>query len=382
MSSISYPGRGPGARRDRRASLACESLESRRLLSASTLSTASSATAQSFLQVSPMAGTASSGLSPQQVDSAYGISSISFSGVTGNGSGQTIAIVDAYNDSNIASDLAAFDKSYGLSAPPSFTVDNLGTSTTNSGWAVETALDVEWAHAVAPEANIVLVEAPSASMSALMNAVTAASQLQGVSVVSMSWGTSEYYGEWNNEGVFTTPAGHTNETFVAASGDSGAWSGPMFPAVSPNVLAVGGTNLSVSSSGTYQGETGWSDSTGGFSGMDNGFQYGLSVPSYQVSAHRGRAGLRPAHHARRLVQCRHEQRSRCLRLRAVRRHIGLVRRRRHQRRRPRVGGTGRDHRPGTGGLGQGDAQHDPVADGSLCPAERRLSRHHFGFQRL
>ena len=107
-----------------------------------------------------MAGTASSGLSPQQVDSAYGISSVSFSGVTGNGSGQTIAIVNAYNDSNIASDLAAFDKSYGLSAPPSFTVDNLGTSTTNSGWAVETALDVEWAHAVAPEANIVLVEAP------------------------------------------------------------------------------------------------------------------------------------------------------------------------------------------------------------------------------
>ena len=106
--------------------------------------------------------------------------------------GQTIAIVNAYNDPNIASDLAAFESRYGLSAPPSFTVDNLGTTTTNSGWAVETALDVEWAHAIAPEANIVLVEAPSASISALMNAVTAASELPGVSVVSMSWGTSEY----------------------------------------------------------------------------------------------------------------------------------------------------------------------------------------------
>ena len=88
-------------------------------------------------------------------------------------------------------------------------------------------------------------------MSSLYDAVTAASKLSGVSVVSMSWGTNEYYGEWLNENVFTTPAGHTNETFVAASGDQGAWSGPTFPSVSPNVLAVGGTALTLGSGNAY-----------------------------------------------------------------------------------------------------------------------------------
>ncbi len=230
-----------------------------------------------------MPGQATSGYSPQQIDSAYGISGISFSGVMGNGAGQTIAIVDAYNDPNINSDLVAFDSRYGISAPPSFTVDNLGATMTNSGWAVETSLDVEWAHAIAPEANIVLVEAPSDSVSALLNAVSSASELPGVSVVSMSWGTSEFYGEWADEGIFTTPAGHTSETFVAASGDSGAWSGPTFPSVSPNVLAVGGTSLTLGSGMSYGSETGWSDSTGGFSGLDNGFRSSLPIPSYQVA---------------------------------------------------------------------------------------------------
>ena len=99
----------------------------------------------------------------------------------------------------------------------------------------------------------------------------------------MSWGTNEYYGEWYNENVFTTPAGHTNETFIAASGDQGAWSGPMFPSVSPNVLAVGGTSLTVDSGNTYGSETGWSYSTGGFSGLDNGYEYSLAMPSYQAA---------------------------------------------------------------------------------------------------
>jgi subtilase family serine protease len=230
-----------------------------------------------------MAGSGSLGYSPQQIDSAYGISNISFSGVSGDGAGQTIAIVDAYNDPNITSDLAAFDKQYGLSAPPSFTVDNLGATTTDPGWAVETALDVEWAHAVAPEANLVLVEAPNASLNSLLNAVSTAAKVPNVSVVSMSWGTSEYYGEWNDEGVFNTPSGHTGETFVAASGDTGAWSGPSFPAVTPNVLGVGGTTLTLGSGNSYGSERGWAYSTGGFSGLDNGFGYGLSEPGYQTS---------------------------------------------------------------------------------------------------
>jgi hypothetical protein len=224
-------------------------------------------------------------LTPQQVQAAYGINRIAFSGgtVSGNGAGQTIAIVDAYNDPNISSDLAAFDRQYGLAAPPSLTVDNLGATSTDPGWALETALDVEWAHAIAPEAKIVLVEAASASLSALLSAVRYASAVPGVSVVSMSWGTNEFYGEWNDISAFFTPSGHNNVAFVAASGDQGAWSGPMFPSVAPNVLAVGGTALSLASGNSYGSETGWTNSTGGFSGVDNGYRYGFTAPSFQTA---------------------------------------------------------------------------------------------------
>ena len=91
------------------------------------------------------------GTDPAGDPGRYGINQISFSGgIKGNGAGQTIAIVNAYNDPNIAADLATFDKTYNLPAPPSFDVDNLGAKTTDPGWALETALDVEWAHALAP----------------------------------------------------------------------------------------------------------------------------------------------------------------------------------------------------------------------------------------
>ena len=273
------------SRRPKRFSLLCESLETRRLLSTgTTVPDLSQITAQPSIEMTPMAGSGTSALPPQQVQSAYGINKISLSGgIAGNGAGQTIAIVEAYNDPNIAADLAAFDKSYGLPAPPSFTVDNLvprrpmrdgpwRPHSTSSGLTPSR-----------PKANIVVVEASSASLSSLYNAVTAASKLSGVSVISMSWGTNEYYGEWSNENVFTTPAGHANETFIAASGDQGAWSGPTFPSVSPNVLAVGGTSLNVGSGNTYGSETGWTYSTGGFSGLDNGYWYSLAMPSYQAA---------------------------------------------------------------------------------------------------
>jgi subtilase family serine protease len=279
---------GPRARvrRRPRIALACETLETRQLLSTGTVVSSS---AQAFLQVQPMASGGSATLTPQVVDSAYGLNNISFSGgsgqaaVSGTGAGQTIAIVDAYSDPNIQSDLAAFDAKYGLSAPPSFNVYNLAGTSTNAGWALETALDVELAHAIAPQANIVLVEAANDSLNSLLSAVSNAANIPNVSVVSMSWGSNEFFGEASYAVVFSTPAGHINETFVAASGDSGAWSGPSFPSVLPNVLAVGGTSLNVGSNGSYGSETGWSGSTGGFSGLNNGFRSGISVPSYQAA---------------------------------------------------------------------------------------------------
>ena len=273
-----------------RLELVCEALESRQLLSttASTTQDLSSIVAQTDLQVAqvaPLAVSGSTGYNPQQIQIAYGINQIKFSGgtVTGNGAGQTIAIVDAYNDPNITSDLATFDTKFGLSAPPSFKVDNLGASTTNAGWALEESLDVEWVHAVAPAANIVLVEAPSASLSSLFSAVSSASKLPGVSVVSMSWGTTEFWGESAYDSIFTTPAGHAGVTFVDASGDSGAWDGPMYPSVSPNVLAVGGTSLTLGADSTYGSETGWSDSTGGLSGYDSDWRTYEPKPSYQTA---------------------------------------------------------------------------------------------------
>jgi subtilase family serine protease len=237
------------------------------------------------LEVVALDSTGPTGLTPQQIRGAYGIDQIAFSdgAVTGDGSGQTIAIVDAYDDPNISSDLAEFDAEYGLPAPPSFTVDNLGASTTDAGWALETALDVEWAHAIAPGANIVLVEASSDSLAALLGAVGTASQLPGVSVVSMSWGATEFSGESAYDSVFTTPAGHNSVTYVAASGDSGAWSGPLYPSVSPNVLAVGGTTLTLGSGSSYGSETGWSSGTGGFSGTATLFRSYESEPSYQAA---------------------------------------------------------------------------------------------------
>ncbi len=293
LKSVRSSLRGPKAnrpsRRGTRISLPCESLESRQLLSVGGSNTSiDQITVQPAIQVIPFVTKGPSGYSPQQIQNAYGVNLIN--APNGLGTKQTIAIIDAYNDPNITSDLAKFDAQYGLPAPPSFTVDNLGAKTTDPGWALETSLDVEWAHALAPQANIILVEASSASLNGLFNAVSAASKISSVSVVSMSWGTQEFWGEWNYDSIFTTPTGHIPISYIASSGDSGAWYGPMYPSVSPNVVAVGGTTLTLGSGGSYGSESGWSGSTGGFSGTDNGFYYGENAPSYQVAA-QAAAGL-------------------------------------------------------------------------------------------
>jgi subtilase family serine protease len=269
-------GAGARSRREHRFRPAFNPMDDRLLLSADAALAAIAATPS--LDALSATSTSPSGYSPAQIRAAYSINAITFSNgtITGDGAGQTIAIIDAYSDPNIASDLAAFDAEYGLSAPPSFTVANLGATTTDAGWALETALDVEWAHAIAPDANIVLVEAPSDSLQALFSAVGYASSLSSVSVVSMSWGAGEFPNETSYDRYFTTPSGHTGITYVAASGDDGAWSGVMYPAASPNVLAVGGTSLTLSSSGSYGSESGWSYGTGGFSRYE-------SEPSYQTA---------------------------------------------------------------------------------------------------
>src|SRR5262245_48206996 len=194
-----------------------------------------------------------SGLTPAQLTHAYGLDAITFtapSGATvkGDGTGATIALIESYHDPTLAGDLQAFDRAFHLPDPP-LTVVNLGGTQSNPAWSLEESLDVEWAHAIAPGASIVVVEARSQSLAALQAAVNVARNIPEVDVVSMSLGFPEttYHGSL----PLTTPAGHSGITFVGASGDSGLAGGSDWPAVSPAVLAVGGTTLYVDGSGRY-----------------------------------------------------------------------------------------------------------------------------------
>jgi hypothetical protein len=224
----------------------------------------------------PFGTSGPTGYTPSQIRHAYGFDQITFNGVAGDGSGTTIAIVDAYDDPNIASDLHQFDLKFGL-PDPTFTKVNQSGGTTmpraDAGWASEIALDVEWAHAIAPGASILLVEASDSSYANLFTAVDYAASQPGVVAVSMSWGGGESPYETSWDSHFVTPAGHAGVVFIASSGDQGAPAS--YPAASPNVLAVGGTTLSrLDAQGDYTSETGWSGSGGGLSAYEG-------QPSYQ-----------------------------------------------------------------------------------------------------
>ncbi len=218
-----------------------------------------------------------SGLTPAEITSAYGLDAITFKTSTGtvkgDGTGQTIALIEMYHDPNLQSDLHTFDQAYNL-PDPSLNVINQAGDATDTGWGEEESLDVEWAHAIAPGASIVVVEAApatttTAALQNLMTAVQTASQTPGVTVVSMSWGFNEFPGETQYDANFTTPG----ITYIAASGDT---PGAEYPASSPDVLSVGGTSLMLGGSGGYGSETGWADSGGGYSQFE-------AEPAYQQS---------------------------------------------------------------------------------------------------
>ncbi len=220
-----------------------------------------------------------SGYEPAQLRTAYGINDILFNGAQGTGAGQTIAIIDTYNDPNIFSDADMFDQQFGASSDSSQTLyqqfgpassflkvfnqagQQINPSHTavpidpTGGWEFEESLDVEWAHAIAPGATIDLVVANSPTYQALFTAVKSAAKLPGVSVVSMSFGGGEFSQQTSFDGDFTTPAGHQGVTFVASTGD---YSSGEYPAFSPNVIAVGGTTLNLNADNTIQSETAWS----------------------------------------------------------------------------------------------------------------------------
>jgi len=206
------------------------------------------------------------GLPPSTIEGVYGYTSSSTAGF-----GQTIALVDAYNDPDATSDLDAFSAQYGLplectggSSPPSCfefnQVNQTGGSSlpgTNAGWALEISLDIEWAHALAPAANILLVEANSNSTSDLLAAEQYAAE--NANYVSNSWGSSEYDEESTGDSTFTQPG----VSYFAAAGDSGG--AVEWPSSSPDVISVGGTSLTFTSGGSLAQERAWSEGGGGCS---------------------------------------------------------------------------------------------------------------------
>ena len=197
---------------------------------------------------------------PSDIRTAYDILPLYARGI--NGSGTRIAIIDAYGSSSLSSDLASFDSLTGL---PSVTVNTFypdgvpGRCRVNqpcNNWAVETSLDVEWAHAIAPQATIDLVVALDNSDAHIFDAIAyVANSLTSEAVVSLSFGQSE--SSYPTTGSDTLAATHQlfvtmtsqGTTLFASSGDSGASSccSTFYPASDPLVVAVGGTSLTLNS---------------------------------------------------------------------------------------------------------------------------------------
>jgi len=212
----------------------------------------------------PNASSSPAGYGPAQFQTAYNLPSSTA------GSGQTIAIVDAYDDPNIESDLAVYSSTYGL---PSCTtangcfkkVDQRGGTKypkKNAGWSLEIALDVEIAHAVCPNCKILLVEADSNSFANLLAAEDYAKA--HANVVSNSWGGSEFTSQTSSsyDGHFDAPG----VPITVSSGDSGY--GVEYPASSRYVTAVGGTTLTLNSDSTRKTETVWSGAGSGCSAYE------------------------------------------------------------------------------------------------------------------
>ena len=255
---------------------------------------------------------------PQPAD--FGELGLRFGGDTG--AGQTIVIFDSFGSPTIQSDLQAFDTAYGVPAPPSFTIytpegkptypyENAGTGAsknknfaTQIGWGYETTLDVEWAHAMAPGANIALVVTPNAET----EGVQGLQNLQN----AQSWALANHIGTiWSDSFATTEQSFHNNavvkqlDSLYAraasegvsaffATGDTGAqnvdkqmnpyaFATVTFPASSPNVISVGGTEIPAPppTISSYQPEAAWNDCCGSGGG---GFSTIFPEPGFQTGA--------------------------------------------------------------------------------------------------
>ena len=216
------------------------------------------------------------GFTPAELRSAYGDS--------GNGSG-IVAIVDAFDDPSALNDFNTYSANYGLplegSSDPTASTNMVfqvvyasgnQPPRDSGGWEFEEALDIEMAHAMAPGAKIILVEADTNDWASMLAAVDKAVAL-GAKQVSMSWIGSEFSGEK----AYDTHFSARGVTFFAASGDLGGTVG--YPSASPAVFSCGGTNLTLDSNGGYGSEFAWAGGGGGPSTQETlpGFQWLLKA---------------------------------------------------------------------------------------------------------
>jgi Putative Ig domain len=230
---------------------------------------------------SPDAIPAGVGYGPSQLQSAYKLTSASASG----GSGRTIAIVDAFDDPTAASDLAAYRSSAGLPAVPSFQKLNQNGQTSplpaeapaSDDWTLEESLDLDMASAICPLCNIVLVEASNDSGNGLYIAENTAASLAGY--ISNSWGGTEASSDTSLD---SSSFNHPGHVITASAGDSDF--GVSYPAASPNVISVGGTTLSTSSSSRGWSESVWNTAPGS-EGTGSGCSAFEPQPSWQTALH-------------------------------------------------------------------------------------------------
>ena len=217
-----------------------------------------------------------SGYGPSDLQSAYGLTASSASG----GIGQTIVIVDAFDDPNAEADLGNYRATFGLSACTTangcflkvnqngHTSPLPGTDATG-GWEVEESLDMEMASAICPHCKITLVEASNAMSNNFYAAEDVAATTCAATVISNSWGGGEYSQEVTDDSHFT----HAGVMITASSGDNSYSGGVSFPAASAHVTAVGGTNLTHPS--------GWVEKA--WSGAGSGCSQFIAQPSWQTA---------------------------------------------------------------------------------------------------
>jgi subtilase family serine protease len=204
------------------------------------------------------------GYGPSQLQAAYNLASAAAS----NGGNSTVAVVDAYDYGNAASDLAAYRSAAGLPAANFTKVNQNGQASplpsappAGDDWTVEEALDLDMVSAICPNCKIVLVEANDDQSDGLFVAENTAASLAGY--ISNSWGESEVSNQTSLDSQYFN---HPGTVMTASSGDNGY--GVIYPASSSNVVAVGGTSLSSASNARGWSESVWSGAGSGCSSYD------------------------------------------------------------------------------------------------------------------